>query len=500
MKRHIRNRVIVLAAGTVAFGAISACGGGGGGGGLDVADGGIRGTGSSVGPVSGFGSVFVNGVEFSTDRTVTGDDGISGPDQEKRLVEGMILRVDGEWRDTGLGDASTVEYDDTLRGEMQVLAPWDPISKTAMVQVLGQTVRIDSRTVVKGMTVETLDNFNGGFVRMSGWRLPNGEFRASYLGLRTQSNSDDFDSLNEVELEGIISGLTGTDFMIGSQLVNYSGATPDGLVLADLKNGDAVEVEGSLSGSTLMAKEVRPDDSRRYLRGTEDDIEFVGPVSSAYSQSSGTFTVNGITVRVTDDTEFDGLSGPDDLILRLLVQVEGDFESDGSVTAEEIELREADSELEGGPAEEVDLLARQFRVGGVLVQVTPLTIITDDDDNSRLSLNDLALPRELEIEGIERTDNDGNIYLEALKIEREDDSPDGTFQLTGRISEMVNDRIQVLGVDLHIIQETEFDDISQTELQGLVDNRTRPKVEVDYEFIGTRYVIEEIELEEEDDD
>src|SRR6056297_1480335 len=164
MKRHIRNRVIGLAAGTVAFGAISACGGGGSGGGLDVADGGIRGTGSSVGPVSGFGSVFVNGVEFSTDRTVVGDDGIN---QESRLVVGMILRVDGEWRETGLGDADTVEYDDTLRGTMQVLTPWEPVSKTATIQMLGQAVRIDSQTVVKGMTVETLADDD--FVRMSGW-------------------------------------------------------------------------------------------------------------------------------------------------------------------------------------------------------------------------------------------------------------------------------------------------------------------------------------------
>jgi len=495
MKWPLRNRIFGLAAGTVAFGVISACGGSGDGG-LDVADGGIRGTGSSVGPVSGFGSVFVNGVEFSTDRSVVGDDGIN---QESRLVVGMILRVDGEWRDTGLGDAETVEYDDTLRGTMQVLGSWNPVSKTATVQILGQTVRVDSRTVVKGMTVETLDNFDGEFVRMSGWRLPNGEFRASYLGLRTQSNSDDFDSLNEVELEGIISGLTGTDFMIGSQLVNYSGAAPDGLSLADLADGDAVEVEGSLSGSTLMAQEIRPDDSRRYLRGTDDDIEFVGPVSAAFSQSTGTFTVNGITVRVTDDTEFDGLSGPDELVQRLLVQVEGDFESDGSVTAEEIELREADSELEGGPAEEIDLSARQFRVGGVFVQVTPLTIITDDDDESRLSLSDLALPSELEIEGIERSGDDGSIYLEALKIEREDDSPEGEFELTGRILEMVNDRIRRLGVDLFITTNTEFD-TPRSELQGLVDASQRPKVEVEYEFIGTRYVIEEIELEEDDDD
>ena len=87
-----------------------------------------------------------------------------------------------------------------------------------------------------------------------------------------------------------------------------------------------------------------------------------------------------------------------------------------------------------------------------------------------------------------------------MKIERNNDSPDGQFELTGLISEMVNDRIQVLGVDLNISQNTEFDDISRNELQGLVDAGQRPKVEVEYEFIGTRYVIDEIELEENDDD
>lgn len=493
MKRHIRNHVIGLAAGTVAFGVISACGGAGGGG-LDVADGGIRGTGSSVGPVSGFGSVFVNGVEFSTDRTVAGDDGIS---QESRLVVGMILRVDGEWRDTGLGDADAVEYDDTLRGTMQVLTPWDPITKTATVQILGQTVRIDSQTVVKGKLVENLAN--GDFVRMSGWRLPNGEFRASYIGLRTQSNSDDFDEFNEVELEGVISNLTGTEFQIGPQLVNYTAATFDGLTQADLADGVSVEVEGSLSAGTFMAQEIRPDDSRRYLPGTEDDIEFVGPVSVAFDPSIQSFTANGITVLVNSGTQFDGLAGPTDLVAGILVQVEGVFEADGSVTAEEIELREAESEIKGGPAEQFDYSKQQLSLGGVLVQITPLTIITDEDD-IRLSLVDLESNNELEIGGIERIGDGGQVFLEALKIELENEVPEGKFELVGRIAEMVNDRIQVLGVDLYIVPDTDFDRISRSQLQEQFDDGERPLVEVEYEFIGTRYVIDEIELEEGDDD
>ena len=71
------HRMLKLAAAPIALGVLSACGGGGGGG-VGVADGGIRGTGSSVGPVSGFGSVFVNGVKFETDGRVSSDDGGTG--------------------------------------------------------------------------------------------------------------------------------------------------------------------------------------------------------------------------------------------------------------------------------------------------------------------------------------------------------------------------------------------------------------------------------------
>src|SRR5690554_7381767 len=93
---QLRKR-LSLAIAPVAFGIFSACGGGGGGG-IGIADGGIRGTGSSVGPVSGFGSVFVNGVKFETDGEVISNDGIEREDQ---LEEGMILRIDGDWRDDG---------------------------------------------------------------------------------------------------------------------------------------------------------------------------------------------------------------------------------------------------------------------------------------------------------------------------------------------------------------------------------------------------------------
>ncbi|MBD3642393.1 MAG: hypothetical protein HUJ18_15465 [Marinobacter sp.] len=499
MKRKLLNRSIGLSASTVAFGLLTACGGGGTD--LGVADGGIRGTGSSVGPVSGFGSVFVNGVRFDTDSlggAVDGDDGIGA---ETRLQTGMILEVQGEWLTDGTGEASGLTYDDTLRGEILIIQPWDIVTKTAIIEILGRTVHVDAQTVVKGKAV--VDLADGDFVRISGWKLPNGEFRASYLGLRSGSNLDDFDDLNEVEVEGEISSINTSDetFTIGSQSVFYGGAEFSDLVPEDLAVGVSVEVEGNLVGGVLQANEVEQDDFRRYTLDSEGDIEFVGPVSSAYNSSNSTFTINGLTVRVTSETEFDdALSGPEELVPGLLVQIEGDFESDGTITAEEIELRDGDSEIEAARTSEIDYSSNQLRIGGVLVQVSPLTIITDDDDETRLTLGDLQTSLELTVKGVDRFNSDGSGYLEALVIERGDDPAASEYELTGRITEMVSDRIRVLGLDLYATTDTVFDDIQQSELQAMVDAGQQPVVEAEYRFNGARYEIQEIELEEDDDD
>lgn len=500
MKRKLLNRSIGLTTGTLALGILSACGGGAGTS-LDIADGGIRGTGSSVGPVSGFGSVFVNGVKFDTDSlggTVSGDDGIAA---ESRLQEGMVLEVQGEWLTDGTGEASGLTYDDTLRGEILIIQPWDIITKTAIIEILGRTVHIDAQTVVKGKAV--VDLADGDYVRISGWRLPNGEFRASFLGFRTSFNTDDFDDFNEVELEGEISSINTSNetFNIGSQPISYGGAGFTDLNPDELDVGVSVEVEGNLVGGVLEANEVERDDFRRYTLDDEGDIEFVGPVSAAYDSPSSTFTINGLTVHVTPETEFDdALSGPEQLVSGILVQVEGNFESDGTVTAEEIELREADSEVEAGRTSEIDYSSNRLQIGGVLVQVSPLTIITDDDDDTRLTLEDLQTSLELAVKGVDRFNDDGSGYLEALVIERGDDPADSQYELTGRVIEMANDRIRVLGLDLYVTTNTDFDNISQSELQALVDAGQQPVVEAEYQFNGARYEIDEIELEADDDD
>lgn len=508
MKPNSIYPVARFSLGALTMGVLTACGGAGGGGGVDIADGGIRGTGSSVGPVSGFGSVFVNGVRFDTDALngqVQSDDGIG---TENELDEGMILRVDGEWRNDGQGTANLVEYDDALRGVIDSITP-DPSGAGEFVElvVLGQTVVVDKQTVVSGTTYADLLGGNGGgsSVRVSAWRQVDGSFRASYIGVIADTESD-------VELEGAIDegSVQPGRFTIGGIEVTYDPTTVlfgEGLAESDLVPGRFFEVEGDYTGTSLQAVEIERDDFRRYSRANDGDIEFTSTIQESFSASgsggqTGTFVISGLTVQINDSTEFDDGLTVNDLQQGALVQVEGEFSGDGTVVAEEIELREASAEVSGVITSSVNRMDQTFEVGGVLVQATPLTIVTGDDDDVRIDFEDLFIGDEVEVEGIEREDSSGGVFLEALKIEREEPEDDGevAFELEGKLRAIDEQSITVLGVRISTDVNTEFDDTSRDALRDLVDDGGQPVLEVEYEEVGGDYLADEIELKQDDDD
>ena len=86
MMRQVFRR---LAFATLAGIMTVSCGGGGGSG--EVASGGIGGTGISSGAVTGFGSIFVNGVEFDTSGASITMGGISVSESDLKL--GMVVEV-----------------------------------------------------------------------------------------------------------------------------------------------------------------------------------------------------------------------------------------------------------------------------------------------------------------------------------------------------------------------------------------------------------------------
>ena len=504
MKRQLRNRVFGLAAGTVAFGVISACGGGGSD--LGVADGGIRGTGSSVGPVSGFGSVFVNGVKFSTDsipnQTVESDDGI---EFETDLSKGMILRIEGQWRDDGTGTADQLIYDDTLRGTVeQVIADPSGAGEFVTLTVMGQSVRVDRQTVVRGTTFDTL---LGGapisdHVRVSAWRQADGSYRAGYIETIPVNATD-------VELEGTVLAVDSSQnrFTIGTISVEYDETSVNfgsGLTESDLEAGTVLEVEGSLAGSVLTGSTIDRDDARRFSQSAGDDIQLTATIDASYSSSGasarpGEFRVGDLTIRVTDATELDDDLELSDLNEGLLVQVEGQFLSDTVIEAEDIELRDGNAKVEGVISAAAD---NTFIIGGVEVRVLSTTTFTVED-GSGMSFESLPVgTTTVEVEGVEKQQGN-DVFIEALKVEVDDEAASTAertqFELEGKLAAISPSAITILGVTIDAAS-TSYADNSQAEITNRFGDGEVLILEVEYSRGGNTFTADEIELEENDDD
>lgn len=465
----------------LALGILSACGGGGGGS-IGIADGGIRGTGSSVGPVSGFGSVFVNGVKFETrnipNRSVDSNDDISSEDD---LEKGMILRVEGVWRPDNTGEAERLEYDDTFRGPVSDVTPPDAENNTpGSFRMLGQTIRFDNRTVVRVGNGELTD---GMTVRVSAWRTGDG-YRASYVGSVT--TGPDF----PLELEGRIEEVNQDGFRIGDQWIQgrFTAGYPGNLTINDVVVGALVEVEGRFlsPGGDIIAAEIRFADDRRFRGEEDEDIELSGPVQSL-NLSGSTFLLNGVPVDFDSQTEFDDFSRSR-IADGLLVQVEGEFRS-GRVYAEEIELLEGNAEVEAA-VQSADPSANELIVGGVTVRITNNTLIDSDDDIT----NNVFDADFLEVEGIERRDANDQVFLEALNIEIESDDG-GEFELKGQLPavdyQLNAGTLRVLGVSLSYDESdyTEVDDDDE-------DWRDCGVVSIDYKLSGNEFQALGIECED----
>ncbi|MGC8120146.1 DUF5666 domain-containing protein [Marinobacter sp. VGCF2001] len=454
MSRTIKlHTVLTLAAAPLVFGVLGACGGGGGGG-VSVADGGIRGTGSSVGPVSGFGSVFVNGIEFFTDdirnRSVTSNDGVN---TESDLEKGMILRVEGVWDDDLTGTAQALNYDDTFRGPISAVE-MDAETGVQTLTILGQTVVVDRRTVMRLGAYADLAALVGqpDNVRISAWHTGDG-YRASFIGVLADLPD------NWVEVEGKVSLVNG-QLQVNGQSVQlsdnaqyFNDLEPDELV------GEFVEFEGELNGESVLAQTVRlSDDRRRVLEVEDGEAEISGPLT-APDLVAKSFRVNGVQVQYSDATDFEDFS-VDTLSNGVLIEVEGEFRN-GILLAEDVELLEEDAEIEATVTSD-NSDANTLIVGGVKVHINGRTLI-DLEDSGVKSVYEAAA---LEIEGRERIDDQNQPFIEAVSIDATDAdfSPgEDNFRVRGRLDERPSisapNTLKVLGLVMDVSGVT-FDDLT----------------------------------------
>ena len=403
---------------------ITACGGGGGGGtstvsSLDT---------SSVGTITGFGSVFVNGVEFDTSEASIRKDGKLVDESE--LAVGMVVEINGS--DDGVnGVALSIDADDELEG-MVLANNINPGETSGTLDIMGQTVHVGADLIFESKVtgVSSIDQLAvNHIVEVNGHSDGNGEIYATRLEVKAADLATYLVADPEgVEVKGVVSGLDSASqmFMLGNMTVNYAGAVLD--IDSGLVDGVYVEVESVAgidgSGFLVASKVELENDGDAGHHGDEgEDFEIESVISSDFDGSG--FVLDGINVLLTEQTEFED-GNISDLIAGTRVEVEGNFDANGNLLAREIELEdEAEQEIDGVIAfvEATGVNSGTVTLtDGSAITVNNDTMMKDSRDNGMLPVEMFNLTFLSEGDYVEVhvfTDTSSG-ELVAVKLERDD--------------------------------------------------------------------------------
>lgn len=398
--------------------ALSLAGCGGGGGGTTAASTAT----TSQGVITGFGSVIVNGVEYSGTPSVMVDDSSS---TESSLRIGMMVRIKGTIDSSGTtGTATAILAADSLEGP--ITAPPDLANNT--FTVLGQTVKVDAATIYEnttGLAALATDNI----VEVSGYADATGVILASRVELKTAIPAAD----TPIEVKGTVAALGATTFTIGGLTVNYATATLSDFPLSGIADGQFVEVKstfGQLVGSTLTATRVELEPGLDATEGEHVEIE--GYVTSV-DVGANTFVINNTTISA-------GTMALPAVGTRM--EVEGTFVN-GILVISQSEIEYESHILLEGNATAVSSAGGTVTLLGKTVSVTATTELKDGSiaEIHLFSLADIAIGDHLEVSGY--LDTGGAII--ATRIERKDASSQVVVQ--GPVSAFVaTTSMTILGI------------------------------------------------------
>lgn len=415
-----------LAVAVVAGAALIACGAGG----LTA---GIEGTGVvSSGAISGFGSVFVNGVEFATTGTSILVNGQAATQSDLRA--GQVVNVTGKLSANGTsGSASAIQYDASVRG------PVSTVNLAASTfTVLGQTVTVGSTTSLGADTggAPTVANFvPGSLVEVSGFQGTGGSILAARVDLKTTIASD--------LLSGTVAGLDAANlqFTLGTAAIDYSAASFDGFPAGRaVAFGDAVQVTSAAGSATGL------------IHATA--VRYIAVVPGAGGSDGA---IDGLVTRFASPTDFDvagthattnaattyvnGAAAT--IAVGVHLRAEGTFDGSGVLLATQVSFDQSSPVLLLGALQAVTPGANTLQILGVTITTSVDTRFDDDAANPVVPFNlgSLAIGDTVEIRG--RTNSAGGVDASLLTRR----PPSTTVEVQGVATLAQAPNLSVLGIN-----------------------------------------------------
>ena len=437
MTRFMNRMSTLLAAAALA--AVSACGDGSGGDGITPPPPPPTTTVVSFGTITGFGSVYVNGVEYGTDDVQIEING--EPTTESELEVGY--RVQLRARSQGEShSAEVIRYHDNLEGPISAIAA-DGTTFVAM----GQTVLVSSDTSFgSGVSPASIEGLAvGDVVEVSGMLDADGAILATYVDIKPDGGPYD--------VSGYVSGLDAAlkRFHITALVVDYSAANLDDFPTGEPAEGDLVLVKGLVfdaNGAFVATRiELRSDD---WLEAdTGDEMEIEGIITDFVSATD--FMVAGTKVATTSETEYEH-GTVEDLAEGVQVLVKGEIDAQGVLVARHVCFKLVNT---------IKIVAQVGQKTGAVLTVLGLQVTTDEmtryEDRSVADLDafglaDLAVGDRVEIRGYEEPAESNEVT--ASRIVRIDAGD--SVELRGPFRDPAKPLFRILSVPVVPLETTRF--------------------------------------------
>lgn len=440
-----------IALGVAVLATVGACGSSGGDGGT------IPPTSEAIyttGPITGFGSVHVNGVRYDTTGANIEIDGLKVAQSALKVGQVVQIRAQIQTQSESHNRYQFREATaDTILYHHNVEGPVTSIDVAALKFVaLGQTVIVGPDTSfgeeivpssIEGLAVDDV-------VQVSGLVNAAGEIEATRVDIR--QNQGPYDVV------GTVSGLdeaTKTFFITGLK-VDYSAANVEDFPSGSPADGDLVLVTGfdfDAAASLLVAVHVELRYDQAVQPGSGEKVHVEGLVTRFVSATD--FDVAGQAVTTTASTVYEGGTAAD-LALDVHVCVEGVLDSNGVLVAERVRIRAESDVRIVSIVESIDTAQSQFTALGLTVTTD---VSTRFEDQSALALAnfglaDLHTGDWVEVRGYESPADSGQVM--ATRVERIDAQV--THEVRGPMINMdaLAGDFDVLAVPVHTTEATHF--------------------------------------------
>jgi Domain of unknown function (DUF5666) len=424
------NKIVLTIFAAAAAAVIAACGGG--------ASSMTTPTGNTpvmaTGTITGFGSIYVNGIHFQTTSATIRKNGQVVAQSALRV--GEIARIKGSKNDSdGSGNADSVDDDENVVGPIAAID-----TANNMLTVLGQKVKIDSGTSFSS-DVQPADITGlkvADFVEVSGLTAADGTITAT----RIERDA----SAGALQVLGTVASVdtVAHTFMINALVVNYSAAMLTGFASGQPANGDLVEVHGTTFDSattTLTATRAEKQMSDEEEAGDHRDMEREGLITRFASATD--FDVAGKPVTTTSATAYRNGTVAD-LALNVKVEVEGSLNSSNVLVADVVSFHRSGGVELQSTVTAVDTTAGTLTVLGVQITVTSSTRLEDKSSAGveMFGLSNISVGDTVDVRGFESPAGSGKLV--ATRLDREPASTE--VELSGPFAAGTSPKFTVFGV------------------------------------------------------